>query len=90
MVLESPEKEGPFGKAHIISEERMKNYMRDLGKSNVHRIRLRFSRVFVPDWRKLEMLFNVYDEIIRDKGPIKSEVRKQLFEKLGEIPQELA
>jgi heterodisulfide reductase subunit A len=83
MVLEAPEKEGPYGRAHVISEQRVEGYKYDLEDHGVDSLRLWYSRVFVPDWRKLEKVFKTYDIMIRDEGPLEPETRKKLLEELG-------
>jgi heterodisulfide reductase subunit A len=78
MALESPEHEGPFGKAHIISEERIDEYRWDIEDEDVDSSRLWFSRVYVPDWRKLELVFNTFHDIVEGEGPLDDDVREIL------------
>jgi len=85
MALESPEKEGPFGRAHVVSEKRVEEYKYGIEDYGVNSLRLWYSRVFVPDWRKLEKIFKTYDILIRDEGPLEPEVKRGLLEKLGEL-----
>jgi len=86
MMLEAPEKEGPYGRAHVISEERAEEYQYEIEDHDVDGFRLWYSKVFVPDWRKLEKIFRTYDTLIRDEGPLDQEVREALLEELGEGP----
>jgi hypothetical protein len=44
-------------------------------------MRIWFSRVYVPDWRKLERVFRTFYNMIEDEGPLDDEVREQLKEK---------
>ena len=83
MLLEAPEKEGPHGKAHLISEKRFEEYRYDIEDHDVDGTRLWYSRVFVPDWRKLEKVFKTFDAMIRDEGPVAPETRKKLRKELG-------
>ncbi len=78
MLLEAPEHEGPYGKAHVISEERADDYKWELEDYDVDSVRLWFSRVYVPDWRKLERVFNTFHNMIDDEGPLDEDVRESL------------
>ena len=79
MALESPEHEGPFGEAHIISEERIDEYRWEIEDEDVDSSRLWFSRVYVPDWRKLERVFKTFHDIVEGEGPLEEEVREALL-----------
>ena len=81
MLLEAPEHEGPYGSAHVISEERADDYKWELEDHDVDSVRMWFSRVYVPDWRKLERVFRTFHNMIEDEGPLDDEVREQLKEK---------
>jgi heterodisulfide reductase subunit A len=81
MLLEAPEHEGPYGSAHVISEERADDYKWELEDHDVDSMRMWFSRVYVPDWRKLERVFRTFHNMIEDEGPLDDEVREQLKEK---------
>ena len=81
MMLEAPEHEGPYGKAHVISEERVDGYRWEIEDDDVDSSRVWFSRVYVPDWRKLEMVFNTFHDIIDGEGPLDEEVRDTLLKK---------
>jgi len=81
MLLEAPEHEGPYGSAHVISEERADDYKWELEDHDVDSVRMWFSRVYVPDWRKLERVFKTFHNMIDDEGPLDDEVREQLKEK---------
>lgn len=83
MLLEAPEHEGPYGSAHAVSEKRADDYKWELEDYDVDSVRLWFSRVYVPDWRKLERVFNTFHNMIEDEGPVEAEVREELKEKLG-------
>ena len=84
MALEAPEKEGPFGRAHVISENRIEDYKYGIEDYDIDSLRLWYSRVFVPDWRKLEKIFKTYDTLIKDEGPLEPEATKRLLIELGE------
>jgi coenzyme F420-reducing hydrogenase delta subunit len=83
MLLEAPEHEGPYGSAHAVSEKRADDYKWELEDYDVDSVRLWFSRVYVPDWRKLERVFNTFHNMIEDEGPVEAEVREELKEKFG-------
>ncbi len=83
MLLEAPEHEGPYGSAHAVSEERAEDYKWELEDYDIDSVRLWFSRVYVPDWRKLERVFNTFHDMIEDEGPVEDEVREELKEKFG-------
>ena len=80
MILEAPEKEGPFGRAHVIAEERVMEYRDGLVDYDVDDIRLWFSRVYVPDWRKLAKIFKTFETLVMDEGHLDEEVRRRLLE----------
>jgi len=80
MALEAPEHEGPYGHAHVISEERIDEYRWDIEDDDVDSSRVWFSRVYVPDWRKLEMVFGTFHDIVDGEGPLEEEVREALLE----------
>ncbi|UCD45560.1 MAG: hydrogenase iron-sulfur subunit [Candidatus Bathyarchaeota archaeon] len=81
MLLEAPEHEGPYGSAHGVSEERADDYKWELEDYDVDSVRLWFSRVYVPDWRKLERVFRTFHNMIEDEGPLEEEVRESLRER---------
>jgi len=83
MALEAPEHEGPYGNAHIISEERFDDYMWDVEDEDVDSSRIWFSRAYVPDWRKLEMVFSTFHDIVDGEGQLNEEVRKTLLEEFN-------
>jgi heterodisulfide reductase subunit A len=82
MFLEAPEHEGPFGNAHVISEARADDYKWELEDFDVDSVRMWFSRVYVPDWRKLERVFRTFHSMIEDEGPLEDDVRESLKEEL--------
>jgi heterodisulfide reductase subunit A len=49
---------------------------------DVDSVRMWFSRVYVPDWRKLERVFRTFHSMIEDEGPLEDDVRKSLKEEL--------
>jgi heterodisulfide reductase subunit A len=79
MLLEAPEEVGALGKAHAIAEERAENYMLSLEDYGIDSLRLWFSKIYVPDWRKLSIIFTNFDEMIKDENPIDPEIRKNLL-----------
>jgi heterodisulfide reductase subunit A len=83
MLLEAPEHEGPYGKAHVISEERADEYRWQLEDYGVDSVRLWYSRVYVPDWRKLKKIFQTFHDMIVDEGPLDEETRAKLREELA-------
>jgi heterodisulfide reductase subunit A len=80
MALEAPEHEGPYGHAHVLSEERIDEYRWDVEDDDVDSSRIWFSRVYVPDWRKLELVFKTFNDIVEGEGPLDEEVRETLLE----------
>jgi heterodisulfide reductase subunit A len=78
MLLEAPEHEGPYGRAHIISEERAEDYKWKFEDYDIDSVRLWFSRAYVPDWRKLERVFRTFHDTIEGEGPLSEEVRESL------------
>jgi len=83
MLIEAPEHEGPYGRAHVISEERAEEYKWELEDHDVDSVRLWFSRAYVPDWRKLERVFRTFHSMIEDEGPLDEDVRESLKERAG-------
>jgi heterodisulfide reductase subunit A len=81
MVLEAPEHEGPYGEAHVISERRIDDWRWDIEDEDVDSSRIWFSRAYVPDWRKLEMVFKTFHDIIETEGPLAKDTREKLLEK---------
>ncbi len=83
MMLEAPEHEGPYGYAHVISEERIDEYRWEVEDDDVDSSRIWFSRAYVPDWRKLERVFKTFHDIVDGEGPIEDGVRDALLEEYG-------
>ena len=80
MLLEAPEHEGPYGSAHVLSEKRIDEYRWEIEDDDVDSSRVWFSRVYVPDWRKLERVFNTFHDIVDGEGPLDEDVRVALKE----------
>ena len=78
MMLEAPEHEGPYGHAHVISEERIDEYRWEVEDDDVDSSRIWFSRAYVPDWRKLERVFKTFHDIVDGEGPLDEDVRERL------------
>ena len=78
MLLEAPEHEGPYGSAHVLSEKRLDEYRWELEDEGVDSSRVWFSRVYVPDWRKLERVFRTFHDIVEGEGPLGEDVRVRL------------
>ena len=83
MLLEAPAHEGPYGHAHVLAEERSDEYRWALEDHGVDSSRMWFSRVYVPDWRKLERVFKTFNDIIDGEGPLSEDARKKLREELS-------
>jgi len=83
MMLEAPEHEGPYGHAHVISEERIDEYRWEVEDDDVDSSRIWFSRAYVPDWRKLERVFRTFHDIVDGEGPLEDDVRDALLEEYG-------
>jgi len=83
LMLEAPEHEGPYGHAHVISEERIDEYRWDVEDDDVDSSRIWFSRAYVPDWRKLERVFKTFHDIVDGEGPLEDDVRDALLEAYG-------
>jgi heterodisulfide reductase subunit A len=82
MALEAPKHEGPYGRAHEISEERIDEYKWEIEDEDIDSSRVWFSRVYVPDWRKLERVFNTFHDIVDGEGPLDEDLRRTLLENL--------
>lgn len=82
MALEAPEHEGPYGHAHVLSEERIDEYRWDIEDEDIDSSRVWFSRAYVPDWRKLERVFKTFHDIVEGEGPLDEEVRSSLASNL--------
>ncbi|MFC1803459.1 hydrogenase iron-sulfur subunit [Thermoproteota archaeon] len=80
MALEAPEHEGPYGHAHVISEERIDEYKWEIEDEDIDSSRVWFSRVYVPDWRKLKRVFNTFHDIVAGEGPLDEDLRRTLLE----------
>ena len=78
MLLEAPAHEGPYGRAHVIAEERADEYRWALEDLGVDSSRMWFSRVYVPDWRKLEKVFRTFHDIVDGEGPLEEGTREKL------------
>jgi heterodisulfide reductase subunit A len=75
MLLEAPE-EGPMGSIHLLAEERADEYSNLLSEIDPDLpVRLWFSKVYVPDWRKLVNIFQTFDIIVKDEGKLSQELR---------------
>jgi heterodisulfide reductase subunit A len=83
MLLEAPAHEGPYGRAHVISEERADEYRWALEDHGVDSSRMWFSRVYVPDWRKLEKVFKTFHGIVDGEGPLSEDAREKLRDELS-------
>ncbi|MBN1683597.1 hydrogenase iron-sulfur subunit [Candidatus Bathyarchaeota archaeon] len=85
MMLEAPIHEGPYGNAHKISEERAEEYKWALEDYEIDSSRLWYSRVYVPDWRKLERIFNTFHEMVESEDPIEGNQRGKILKNLLKI-----
>jgi heterodisulfide reductase subunit A len=83
MLLEAPAHEGPYGRAHVIAEERADEYRWALEDHGVDSSRMWFSRVYVPDWRKLEKVFRTFHGIVDGEGPLSGDARERLCGELS-------
>ena len=81
MFLEAPEEEGPVPEAHKAAEKIIEEYQEVLEDDyDLDSSRLWFSRIFVPDWRKLATVFDSFHQLIVDLGPLTDEERKELMQ----------
>ncbi len=91
MFLEAPEEEGPFPKAHKTAEKLFEKYKEILEDDfGIDSWRLWFSRIFVPDWKKLTTVFDSFHMQIEDLGPLSEEEREKLMQawpKVQKSPQ---
>lgn len=91
MFLEAPEEEGPVPEAHKAAEKLFEEYQEVLEDDyDLDSSRLWFSRIFVPDWRKLATVFDSFHQMIDDLGPLTDEERQELMQawtKGGKVPQ---
>jgi heterodisulfide reductase subunit A len=83
MLLEAPAHEGPYGRAHVIAEERADEYRWALEDHGVDSSRMWFSRVYVPDWRKLERVFRTFHGIVEGEGSLGGDARERLCGELS-------
>ncbi len=84
ILLEAPEQEGPYGRAHSISEERVKEYRGRLRDYGISGARIWFGKAYTPQWRILvEKVFKPFHGIIERRGPLEPEIRASLRTKLG-------
>jgi hypothetical protein len=67
----------------VLAEERADEYRWALEDHGVDSSRVWFSRVYVPDWRKLERVFRTFNDIIDGEGPVDEGARKKLREELS-------
>jgi len=75
MLLEAPE-EGPMGTIHLLAGKKADEYSNLLSEIDPDLpIRLWFSKIYVPDWRKLVNIFQTFDTIIKDEGKLSQELR---------------
>jgi heterodisulfide reductase subunit A len=91
MFLEAPEEEGPVPEAHKAAEKLIEEYQEVLEDDyDLDSSRLWFSRIFVPDWRKLATVFDAFHQMIDDLGPLTEEERESLMKawaKGAKVPQ---
>lgn len=83
MAIDAPEHEGPYGEAHVISEKRIDEWRWDFEDEGVDSSRVWFSRSYVPDWRKLEIVFKTFHDIVETEGPLDESTRLELLENYG-------
>jgi hypothetical protein len=62
----------------VIAEERADEYRWALEDHGVDSSRMWFSRVYVPDWRKLEKVFKTFHGIVDGEGPLSEDAREKL------------
>lgn len=84
MMLEAPPEEGPLGAVHEVAEKKAKEFQSKLEDYDIEGLRLWFSKIYVPDWRKLASLFNTFVYTIEDLGSIEESVRAELKSYLEE------
>jgi len=82
MLLEAPE-EGPMGQIHLLAEKKAEEYSNLLSEIDLDLpVRLWFSKVYVPDWRKLVNIFHTFDTIVKDEGKLNLELRNGIKERI--------
>jgi len=69
--------------AMLTSSARIDEYRWDVEDDDVDSSRIWFSRAYVPDWRKLERVFQTFHDIVDGEGPLESDVRDALLEAYG-------
>ena len=91
MFLEAPVEEGPVPEAHKAAEKLIEEYQEVLEVDyDLDSSRLWFSRIFVPDWRKLATVFDAFHQMIDDLGSLTDDERKTLMKawsKGAKVPQ---
>ncbi len=81
MFLEAPVEEGPVPEAHKAAEKLIEEYQEVLEVDyDLDSSRLWFSRIFVPDWRKLATVFDSFHQMIEDLDPLTEEEREELMQ----------
>jgi hypothetical protein len=65
----------------VLSEKRLDEYRWELEDEDVDSSRVWFSRVYVPDWRKLERVFKTFHDIVDGEGSLDEDTREALKEK---------
>lgn len=79
IFLGDSEKEaGSISEATEITEKRLEIFFDTLEKYEIDIGRLRFSSLFIPEFKKLADLFDRFSTRIQDLGAVKNEVRKRI------------
>jgi len=78
MLLEAPG-EGPMGRIHLLAKKKADEYSNLLSEIDPDLpVRLWFSKVYVPDWRKLVNIFHTFDIIVKDEGKLSQDLRNRI------------
>jgi len=77
---------GPLSKASKITEKRLTEISEALDNSGIDSLRLWFSAVYIPDFRKLASTFTNFVSTIAEMGAIDENVRRKILKEIGPTP----
>jgi len=77
---------GPLSGASKITEKRLSEISEALDEGGIDSLRLWFSAVYIPDFRKLANTFSNFVSTIAEMGPIDEGARKKILEEIGPVP----
>jgi heterodisulfide reductase subunit A len=78
LLIEGAKGSGSCFKACEITGDRIREYKRSLRGYGIEPLRLAFSEIFIPSFRKLAELFSTFVSILNEKGKINEDVRTKI------------